>query len=621
MPHLHRILAVLLAAVLTGAAWGPSAAAATARADDCYVAANHRVFLDRDATAAELDEWAAAFAAGTPRHVLPAELAGSDEWLSVVVTRVYRLALDRDPEPEGEQYWVDRLRSGAMVTRLAAMVFGSDEFYDRVGNDDEEMVMAFYDLILDRSPGGPEADARFRSVSQADIDYWVGEVPTRGRGGVAAAIHASPESRGRRVDALYREILDRSAEPEGRAYWAARLTTMNDVRLAVHLAASAELRTRTARGCTLAGEVAFTDLAPAVGWANEPAASADGRHVVFTSPLPVLAGEPEDFVSDVYLLDTDTGAVTNLTPDGDAASTDPAISADGTRVVFTSRASNLTEDADDGAADVFLHDVTTGQTRNLTTTFNRAATKPDISADGTTVAHLEDVVAFQRRVIVTDLASGARTNATAATTSDVGYLSLSGDGTVVAFSTYGNELTADPDDEVEDVFVHDLTTGVITNVTAAGDDSSTDPELSADGQRLVFRSYAGNLDGPNRHDVASLFTVDLATGTIVGLTPGINHGVAEGLSLSADGAVVAFSSRATNLTGEPDNNDADDVFVMATSGPPVVNVTSTTFLAHEPDDEGSTSPVLVGDGSSVIFLATDPDLAGGPERRALVLAR
>ncbi len=625
MPHVHRTLAVLLVAVLAGVAWSPPAATAAGRADDCYVAANHRIFLDRDATAAELDEWAAAFAAGTPRHALPAALAGSDEWLSVVVTRIYRLALERDPEPEGEQYWIEQLRAGSKVTRIAAMVFGSDEFYGLVDNDDEAMVVAFYDLILGRSPrderSGPAADARFRSVSPADIAYWVGEVTVRGRGGVAAAIHASAESRGRRVGSLYRQILDRSAEPEGRAYWTARLATMNDVRLAVHLAASAELRTRTARGCTLTGEVAFTDLTPTTG-ADDLAASADGRYVAFTSQAAVLPGEPEDFVSDVYLLDTDTGAITNLTPDGDAPSAQPSISADGTRVVFASRASNLTDDADDGASDVFLYDVPTGTTTNLTATFNRAATKPDISADGSTVAHLEDVVAFQRRVIVTDLASGARTNATSATTSDVGYLSLSGDGTVVAFSTYGNELTADPDDAVEDVFVHDLTTGVITNVTAAGDDNSTDPELSADGRRLAFRSYAGNLDGPNRHDVASLFVADLATGTVVGLTRGINRSVAEGLSLSADGTVVAFSSRATNLTGEPDNDDADDVFVTATSGPPATNLTSTTFLAHEPEDDGSTSPVLVDDGSSVIFLTTDPDLTGSPDqRRTLVLAR
>lgn len=624
MPHVRRSIAILLASLLAGAVGGlgvPSPIGAEeVRADDCYIAANHRIFLDRDAAPADLAEWRTAFADGTPRHALPGALAASDEWLTVVVTRIYDLALERDPEPDGREYWIGQLRSGAMVARIAAQVFGSEEFYDRVDRDDEELVLTLYRLILDRSSGERDSGPGSRTVGQDEIDYWVGQLPTRGRGGVAAAIYGSFESRSRRVNRLYQDILDRRAEPAGRAYWAERLTTMNDVRLAVFLAASIELRDRTARGCTLAGEIAFTDLTPTAGWVEEPDTSADGRYVVFAAFGSELVIEPDDFTRNIFLLDTATGIATNLTIGGDGNSAEPSISADGTQVVFTSRATNLTADDGDNVADVFLHDVASGETTNLTATTSQAATRPQISADGSTVAYLAGPPSGTRTVILHDLSDGSTTDITAATTADAGELSLAGDGTRIAFATYANELTPDPDDDVSDVFVHDTTTGETINVTAAGDGDSAFPHLSADGRRLAFRSQAGTLDGPTAGR-AHLFVADLDTGTIVNLTPGANRGVGEDLSLSADGGVVAFSSRATNLTGDPDNNDAEDIFVTETvPGSPIVNVTAATYLAEEPEDDGSTQPVLAADASSLVFVTGDPVLVDHADRRSLIRA-
>lgn len=558
MSRLPRLLAASIAALAATVAPGAPApvGAAESTPNACYVAANHRIFLDRDATSDELVDWDTAFDSGTPHHALPAELAASDEWLSVVIARMYHEALDRDPEPEGEAYWIDQLRAGAMVTRIAAMVFGSDELYDRVGRDDEALVRTFYALILDRSAGDRSAPRR---VGQPEIDHWVDQIPTLGRGGVAAAIHGSFESRARRVDRLYRSILDRSAEPAGRTYWAGRLATINDVRLAVFLASSGELRTRTARGCTLTGQVTFTDLVPAAEWATDPDVSHDGRYVAFTGSTSGSDG--------VHLLDTATGTTTNLT----AATT-------------------------------------------------RHASEPVISADGSTVAYLVAASGgFRRTVIVHDLDDATTTDVTAATDSDVGYLSLSGDGTLVAFSSYAEELTPDPVDDVQDVFVHDRTTDEVVNVTAGGNGGSFDPVLSDDGTRMVFRSEATNLDGSSRGHIA-LFAADLATGAITGLTPGIDRQVDDGPSISADGSTVAFSSRAAALTGDPDNDDAHDVFITSTSaGGSIANVTATTYLASGAEDDGSISPALAGDGASVTFETAAPELVG-EGRRSVVRA-
>ena len=115
------------------------------------MAAAHRIFLDHDVTpgrAGDLDP--DAFAGGTPRHVLPAELAASDEWLTVVVTRIYQLAIDASPSPTGWRTGSPGSGPASASTASAPSCSAPPEFYDRVDGDDETLVRAFYALILDR---------------------------------------------------------------------------------------------------------------------------------------------------------------------------------------------------------------------------------------------------------------------------------------------------------------------------------------------------------------------------------------------------------------------------------------------------------------------------------------
>ncbi|HAS09721.1 MAG TPA: hypothetical protein DCS55_04255 [Acidimicrobiaceae bacterium] len=84
-----------------------------------------------------------------------------------------------------------------------------------------------------------------REPEPPGLDFWLrtlagGASPPT----VAASFHRSPESRGDRVDALYRLILGRSPDPAGRAAWVDALATVNDLRLAALLAASDEAYAR-----------------------------------------------------------------------------------------------------------------------------------------------------------------------------------------------------------------------------------------------------------------------------------------------------------------------------------------------------------------------------------------
>ena len=83
-----------------------------------------------------------------------------------------------------------------------------------------------------------------RTASDADRAYWVGQVPTRGRGWVALQIFQSRESAATRVQGLYQTLLGRAAEPGAVAFWGPRVVAQGDIALAIDLASSPEYLAR-----------------------------------------------------------------------------------------------------------------------------------------------------------------------------------------------------------------------------------------------------------------------------------------------------------------------------------------------------------------------------------------
>jgi Ca2+-binding RTX toxin-like protein len=128
--------------------------------------------------------------------------------------------------------------------------------------------------------------------------------------------------------------------------------------------------------------------------------SSDGRFVVFTSAATnLVAGDTND-ASDIFLKDLNTGSVTRLSTAADGTqangrSYDARFSADGRFVVFTSEASNLVAGDTNGVSDVFLKDLNTGAITRLSTAANGAQTDfdsytPLFSPDGRSVVFESD---------------------------------------------------------------------------------------------------------------------------------------------------------------------------------------------------------------------------------------
>lgn len=306
-----------------------------------------------------------------------------------------------------------------------------------------------------------------------------------------------------------------------------------------------------------------------------------------------------------------------------------SISADGTRVAFSSGATNLDPGDTDGGNDVYVKDLATGDLMlaSMSATGvkgNGRADAPSLSADGTKVAFESGSTNLTPEAVggifVKDLVTG---EVVLASTSDLGVPgsgaspSLSADGTRVAFE--GANLDPADTDDVPDIYVKDLTTGDLIFAStsdvgmngAGGLFGSLGPFLSADGTRVGFASDDVNLDPADADDSFDSFVKDLATGdlTLVSTSAaGVKANNVSGRpSLSADGRKALFRSFATNLHPGKTIAGSASIYLkdLATGDLTLASVTETgKVLAGNAGD-----PFLSTDGSRFAFdyAGTDAD--------------
>ena len=301
-----------------------------------------------------------------------------------------------------------------------------------------------------------------------------------------------------------------------------------------------------------------------------PVITPDCRYVAWDSiATNLVAGSPSERL--VYRRDLQTGTtelVSRATGAGgalpDEGAFTPAMSADGSRIVFSSGASNLAGD-DSGGCDFFLRDFETDTT--LLVSRNDA----DQAADGPS--------AF--------------------------YASISDDGSRVAFASSANNLSAaDADGGVQDAFVRNVdagTTTLVSRATAAGgaggDSTSSLPKLSGNGTRVAFVSLSSNLGAGMPLGSQQVYLRDLGTSQTLVLSRATGSGGAvgngtsggePGLAISGDGDRVVFQSSATNLGASGGS------YVRELSSSTTDRVTPTAVTA-------SLWPSIARDGAHVSF--------------------
>ncbi|HEX4903617.1 MAG TPA: DUF4214 domain-containing protein [Acidimicrobiales bacterium] len=240
-----------------------------------YVDDVHRLFLGRGPTAAEATDLAhLVHSSGT--GALTTRLALSAEWAGVRIDDLYHRILDRAPEPGGQAYWLRQLAGGRTLESVAAAFYGSEEYFGIVGRRADAYVDSLYRELLGREPDPDGRAAWIERLSRGAT-----------RTEVAESFYGSVESRRQRVDRLYREVLDRAPDTAGRDFWVDRLPTLGDVALASSLAASDERHRRATGGVpipdvTVEPVGAGTALPLAASWRPGcPVAPVDLRAVRF----------------------------------------------------------------------------------------------------------------------------------------------------------------------------------------------------------------------------------------------------------------------------------------------------------------------------------------------------
>jgi Tol biopolymer transport system component len=178
---------------------------------------------------------------------------------------------------------------------------------------------------------------------------------------------------------------------------------------------------------------------------------------------------------------------------------------------------------------------------------------------------------------------------------------LSTTGRILAFDTKATNLTPfDTNGPVSDIVNLDLATNARRLVSAGGNGPSYTPTISANGQRVVFTSDASNLVPGDTNGFTDIFLRDGGQPIIRLTTVGATQ--ADGPSfqpeLSADGQTLVFSSSASNLV-PGDTNGQPDVFVQNLRNGVITRISVSS--SKQQANGRSTQPAISADGRFVSY--------------------
>jgi len=371
------------------------------------------------------------------------------------------------------------------------------------------------------------------------------------------------------------------------------------------------------------------------------AISADGRYVVFESWADNVVANDSNADLDVFRRDRVTGTTVRVSVSdtgGDALgpSENPSISADGRYVAFASMAGNIVAGDGNSDWDVFVRDMQAGVTARVSLSSaggdsDGPSNRPSISADGSLVAFSSSatnlVAGFATTVVdiyLRNLGSQQTSLVSIGYDGNSGNLNswrpeISPDGSKVAFVSGATNIV--PGDAASpDVFLRDLGLAATTRISVDQwggdpDDRSGPPSLSLDGRVVAFWSRATDLVPGDTNGQDDIFVWDPDVGVLqrVNVTEGGAQALGGGswhAAVSGDGRYVAFLSDADNLV-PGDVNGWGDIFAFDRQ---TENIELLSFNHnHEQADGFSRFPSITPDANTVVFESTAGNFVDGDD--------
>jgi Tol biopolymer transport system component len=388
--------------------------------------------------------------------------------------------------------------------------------------------------------------------------------------------------------------------------------------------------------------------------------SADGQRIAFTSEADNLIENDTNSFRDIFVRDLLAGtnilvsAGTNGVP-GDGLSCEPALSANGRYVAFTSSADNLVPNDANRSSDVFVRDLQAGQTvlvsanNTGTGSANQDSRTPMIGADGRYVAFWS---------LATDLTTvPVRSAATAnlflrdmqsnitytLTTNGAGSAAMTPSGRFILFNAYSASTLNIWDSQIGARVYTNAPPGgfFIFPPLAISDDAnriaySSGPNLvlidrTAQTTRQLGPTYLGNhaglrfTPGDGKHlvyaaysnlsvHINQVYVVDPQTGASLLVSHNLSSGPGSASSdspdISADGRFVVFRSFASDIVSSPPTNGLPQLYLYDTLANSNTLLTA-SFYVPGPADNRSATPFFSNDGHKLIFNSLASDLLGG----------
>ena len=314
----------------------------------------------------------------------------------------------------------------------------------------------------------------------------------------------------------------------------------------------------------------YESSSPVIGgrYANE------GRYVAFVTYGKGMDGSDGKY-RQVFWRDRKLGITKLVSKNSSGAqgnnnSFAPAISIDGQTVVFESYATNFGEADNNNTRDVFVWNAGTGNV-NLVSKSQQGGAANGESYEPT----------------------------------------ISGDGNVIAYTSYATDIVSlAPVFPIPNVYVADqgssdfITKDYQTGKAASGNS----PSISEDGNKIAFCSYSGHIVQGDNNNLWDIFIWQRGMPGLqrVSLTSSggeRNQGTESASrivapSISGDGKWVVYSTTATNMVSD-DNNNMQDIFMCSTSGGAVRRISQVNRTEGNGD-----SPITQGERIGISYFGT-----------------